>query len=260
MGRKRISDMDTYKFSLDLSGDNKTAVDSVTENLGIKYGPFINLLIRSVCRMPDSMKQKFIDFCMDQCQLLNEQMLNAGGFDKKALEDEKSRYVEFAKIINDGIDVDSESDIDTDPNMKKYALKDGVLIVPKEWIVLNPEEAQDCLYAGVVECRNSKKYGIPHFCFFTNIQYSNEYDQKHQDRINKLCCEKWDKFNEIMNLQVQLIPDPKNKGQYKNSKEYLASPAIGHFSILATDDKLYDNDPPYGAVIIRSGNNENDEN
>lgn len=252
MGRKRIVDMGTYKFSLNISGENKATVDIATDNLGIKYGPFINLLIRSICRMPESMKNAFINFCMDQCKKLNDQILHAGAFDKKALEEEKARYLEIARLINGGVKLNLEQEVDSDPTMQKLALKDGVLIIPKDWIVLNPEDAKNCLYAGVVECRNSAKYGIPHFCFFTNKQYGNEYDQALQDYINKLCCEKWPKFEKIMQQEVKPIPDSENKGQYLNSKEYLASPAIGHFHILATDDKLYDNDPPYGAVIIRN--------
>lgn len=43
--------------------------------------------------------------------------------------------------------------------VQKYDIKNGVLICPKDWIVLNPEEAKNMEYAGVVECRNSEVFG-----------------------------------------------------------------------------------------------------
>ena len=251
MGRRKISDMPSYKFSMDLSGDNKEAVDRTTENYGMRYGPFINLLIQTFCRMPKSMKKTFLDFCIVKCQELNEQILTAGAMEKKELEKEKSRYLEVARILNDGCEI-NKNEVDNDPTMTKIAIKNGYLIIPRNWILLNPEQSKDCLFAGVVECRNSDKFGIPHFCFFTDKKYASDYDKAYTNRIDKLCCKKWPEFENVIKNQVELIPDPEHKGQYLNEKEHLASPVIGHFSILATDDELYDADPPCGAMIVRT--------
>lgn len=255
MARKRILALSSYKFSMDLSGENKDAVDEATENFGMKYGPFINMLIQRFMRMPDRMKKAFIDFCISQCQEIDRQLEVAGDFEKKNLEKEKEHYLEIARIINGGIDISYEADSD----MKKIAMKDGYLIIPKEWIVLNEEDAMYCRYAGVVECRNSAKYGIPHFVFFTHAKYGRDYDT---DLINEMCCDAWPKFKDIMAQQVEPIKDPEKPGEYLNVQEHLASPYIGHFSIDEADSGLRDiEDMPYGAMIVRTSteNTEDDE-
>lgn len=258
MGRKRINDLLSYKFSMDLNGENKVSMDEITENFQVKYGPFVNLLIKSFCRMPDRMKEAFIAFCIEKCKELNEQIVVAGEIEKKGLEDEKNRYLEIARIINGGIEIAYEDD---DPTMKKIALKDGILIIPKDWILLNPEQAPQYSYAGVVECRNSDKYGIPHFCFFTNYKHGCDYTDDFTEHIEELCCQKWPEFRDIMKKEVKLIPDPEHKGKYLNAEEHLASPVIGHFHITSTDDEYFDENPPYGAMIIRKNKtNDNNEN
>ena len=138
-------------------------------------------------------------------------------------------------------------------------MKDGYLIIPKEWIVLNEEDAMYCRYAGVVECRNSAKYGIPHFVFFTHAEYGRDYDT---DLINEMCCNAWPKFKDIMAQQVEPIKDPEKPGEYLNVQEHLASPYIGYFSIDEADSGLRDiEDMPYGAMIVRTSteNTEDDE-
>ena len=249
MARKRIADMLSYKFSMDLSGDNKIAMDNMTEKFGMKYGPFLNFLIKKLCRMPDSMKQAFIAFCLQKCSEINDRLANAEGFEKKDLEEEKNSYLEMARIFNGGTPVEFSEE---DPTMKKYMMEDGVLIVPKDWIILNPELEGKCRYAGVVECRNHLKYDIPHFVFFTDIQYACDYDKHYTENIYELCTEKWSRFKEIRDKEVKLIPDPEKPGRYINEEEHLASPVIGLFHILRNDDEHYDDDPPYGAVIVNT--------
>lgn len=249
MARPKILDQDFHKFTLDLSGDNKIAIDGITQNFQMKYGPFINLLIKSICRMTPRMKNAFIEFCKSKCDEINAQIKVAGEREKKDLEEEKGKYLEIARIINGGLEIEYNND---DPTMRKIALKDGMLIIPKDWIVLNEEDAANCRFAGCVECRNSQKLGIPHFCFFANHQYACDYDDQFIESINESCCKKWPQFQEILHKQVKPIPDPDHRGKYLNTEEYLAAPIIGHFHIVCDDDELFDGHPPYGAMILRS--------
>lgn len=255
MARKRILSLASYKFSMDLSGENKEAVDDATENYGMKYGPFINMLIKNFLRMPTGMKQAFTGFCISKCQELDKLLEVAGAMEKKSIEMEKEQYLEIARIINGGIDIH----YDDTPDMRKIAMKDGYLIIPKDWIVVNEEDAAHYRYAGVVECRNHVKYGIPHFVFFTNAEYPKDYDT---DLINEMCCEAWPKFKDIIDQQVEPIRDPDNPGQWLNAKEHLASPYIGHFMIDEADSDLREiEDMPYGAMIVRTSaaNTDDDE-
>ena len=62
MGRKRIHDLNSYKFTVDIGGENKKILDDLTENLNIKYGPAVNLIISTFCGMPKMIRQEFKDF------------------------------------------------------------------------------------------------------------------------------------------------------------------------------------------------------
>lgn len=252
MGRKRIIDQDSYKFSMDLSGDNKVAIDRISSNYNLKYGPFFNMLVKTICRMAPKIRESFIDFCIAKCDEINNQIVGAGENEAKILNAEKNQYLEIAQLLNDGIPVSYDN---TDPCLRKIPVKNGLLVIPKEWILLNQEDAENCLYAVVVECRNAAKYKIPHFVYFS----LRKYDVSMSDYINELCCEKWPGFHDVIKAQVTLIPDPEHKGEYLNAQEHLASPVIGYFDILATDDELFDDDPPYGAVIVRTNTPKTDD-
>ena len=56
----------------------------------------------------------------------------------------------------------------------------GYALFPKEWIVLNEEDAASSKYAYVFEGRNGEKYGVPHFIYFSEICY---YDRPARDAV-----------------------------------------------------------------------------
>lgn len=239
----------SYKFSLDLSPENKNAMDEISERFGMKSGPCLNYLINHIFSLSHDMKKAFVSFCISKCNEINEDLITADGYAKKQLERDKKSYLDLARIFNGGIPVNYN---DEDPRMAKYRMKDGVLIAPKDWIILNPELEGKCKYAGVVEAKNHAKYGIPHFVFFTNIKYSCDYDEALTKKVYNWCVEKWDPFSEIINLEKKgrLIPDPEKPGEYLNLEEHRALPVIGLFHIIRNDDDYFDDDPPYGAVIV----------
>ena len=80
--------------------------------------------------------------------------MGAGENEAKILNAEKNQYLEIAQLLNDGIPVSYDN---TDPCLRKIPVKNGLLVIPKEWILLNQEDAENCLYAVVVECLNAAK-------------------------------------------------------------------------------------------------------
>lgn len=66
MARRKIIDSDSCKFSLDVSGDNKKTLDNLTANYMLKYGPMINKIIGTFCRMPDSIKKVIAKACLTE--------------------------------------------------------------------------------------------------------------------------------------------------------------------------------------------------
>ena len=253
MPRKKIIDSKSCKFSVDVSGDNKEILDELTENYMFKYGPMINKIIGTFCRMPKSIKKVIEKACLAEYNRLGAELEDiTEEFHRKPLEQERESYLEILKLINGGI-YEIASEPEEEETMKTIKLTDGYLIIPKDWIVVNPEQAEDCRYAAVLECRNSAKYGVPHFIYLNNFRYGNEYTDMMEENFYELCRKAWPKFTEIeeLNKKNQLVPDPEHKGQYLNAEAHLAAPIIGLFSIEEQGDNPF-NDPPYGAMIVRT--------
>ncbi|RGW47727.1 hypothetical protein DWV67_15370 [Dorea formicigenerans] len=246
MGRKKILDLQSHKFSLDISGENKRVLDSETNAFGLKYGPFINFMLSRFCRMSDDIKEVINIALINKCEELNKQLAVCGeGFEKQNIEQKKAECLDIFKIINNGKELDSNI---LSPIMRKIMIQDGYAILPKDWIILNEEDAIHCQYVGVVECRNFSKYGIPHFAFFL----LEKYDAVYYDEICDLCCQKWEEFTEILKKQVDLIPDSERPGSYLNGEEYLQAPNIGIFPIKDSTEKESGQEFPYGAMVVRT--------
>lgn len=138
--------------------------------------------------------------------------------------------------------------------MQKISLKNGYLLIPEDWIIVNPEVSTSTNYAAVIECRNFRKYNVPHFVYLNNIKYEKDYDDNFEKEFYKMCTTIWPQFKEIEKLSNsnQPIEDPDNKGKYLNIKEHLSAPIIGIFSIVEQNDMLTTEEAPYGAMIIRN--------
>ena len=253
MPRKKIIDSKSCKFSLDVSGDNKQVLDELTDNYMSKYGPMINKIIGTFCRMPKSIRKVIEKACLAEYNRLTAELEHiTEEFHRKPLEQERESYLEILRLINGGV-YEIVDEPEEEETMKKIKLSDGYLIIPKDWIVVNPEQSENCRYAAVLECRNSEKYGVPRFIYLNNYRYENEFTDSMEEHFYELCRKAWSKFSEIeeLNKKNKLVPDPEHKGQYLNAEAHLAAPIIGLFSIEEQGENPF-NDPPYGAMIVRT--------
>lgn len=242
MGRKRILDLESYKFTLNVHGDNKIPLDILTEELGEKYGPVINMIISTFCNMPKDIKAEFLDFCRIKIEEIEKIQKVAEKMEYQELQRKKEYYQRILKIVNVRNALNDSKKVE---HTKKIPLKNGCLYIPGDWILLNPEDAENCEYAGVVECRNSYLYKIPHFVFFTQ-----DFASESETFINELCVKTYPKFREIMKMQVEPIPDPEKKGHYLNEKEFFTAPIIGHF-LIPEKEEVYKSKLEYNAMIVR---------
>lgn len=234
------------KISFDILDTNYDKLVNLTSTYNCKLGPLINNIVSLLLDIPDDVRAQLIDVCQKDIVRTNMELENATGFGQNELENHKKHMLELARLFNNGKTVELT---DEDPNkLTKYNVKDGYLLVPRNWICLNPEEEGKYKYAGVIECRNHIKYGIPHFFFYTNERLPKDYDEQ---QLIDMACTKWPEFKEkVVDQQVALINDPERPGLYLNSKEHLASPVIGYFALLRDDDPLFDDEPPMGAMIV----------
>ena len=243
----------TKKMSIDLSEENKIKLEKIKEETRRPYGNTINILIDTFCDLPEEISEDMINFCKAKVRMLLDQMDKSGEFEVEVLSSKIQKYLDIMTFLNNGNEI-SIDQIKREPVMKTILIKNGTVICPRDWIVVNPEQADQCEYAGVVECRNAEWYGIPHFLFLTNTKYASDYSDQEIDHIDKLCAQESPLFARAVANQVSLIADPVRPGEYLNAKKHLTSPLVGHFHLYEHGDPCYPADykPPYGAMIVRN--------
>ncbi|MCR5099323.1 MAG: hypothetical protein K6B14_10275 [Lachnospiraceae bacterium] len=243
MGRIKIHNDDSYKLSFIVDDKIKKILDADKDNYGSKYGPMINFILENLCNMPEKVKRSLLDFCSFQVKNIINQIDYADDFAKQDLIKEKQVYLNIAKIINHGKSINI---------LRQINIKNGVLHIPDNWIVVNPEDAEKCQYAAVMECQNSNRYGIPHFILLCNYRYGQDYPKDFENQFIKKCCVKWPNFKEqVLDKQVVGIPSMDGKG-LQNEKEFLEAPNIGIFHIWEENDEhLSSDETPYGSKIVR---------
>lgn len=137
--------------------------------------------------------------------------------------------------------------------MYHLSIKDGTLIYPLDWYVLNRHQANTFKYAGVVTYRNCEKYDLPYLVFLTDKKYSFEYTDKDIEEIKKLCLYTVEKdFTEIFDLEIEPILD--EKGAITNKEDWEKAPSLNFFSIYEDGDPKFGPNymPPNNAKIIRN--------
>ena len=245
------------KLTTDLADGNRAILDQLKEDNRWNYGYTINTMISTFGNMPVSVKKYLLGVVKQKLKELNKRMDVAGDFELGELTKEHVAYDNIAKFLNDGRRITLE-DLKSEPSMQKIAMQDGYLICPEDWKIVNPEDAKKCLYAGVIECRNGSRLGIPHYVYFCNYRYGSDYPKGFTDRMEKKVASLYPTFKDVLAKQITLIDDPENPGSYLNADEWMESPTIGHFAIYIQDDPSYGKNynPPAGARIVRENINE----
>ncbi len=240
------------KLTTDLADGNRAILDQLKEDNRWNYGYTINTMISTFGNMPVSVKKYLLGVVKQKLKELNKRMDVAEVFELGELAKEYDAYDNIAKFLNDGRRITLE-DFKIDPLMQKIAMQDGYLICPENWKIVNPEDAKECLYAGVIECRNSSRLGIPHYLYFCNYRYGGDYPEGFTDEIDKKVATLYPEFKDVLAKQVTLIVNPDNPETFLNADEWMESPTIGHFSIYIQGDPLYGKnyDPPAGTRIVR---------
>ncbi|MCD8249267.1 MAG: hypothetical protein LUC60_05370 [Lachnospiraceae bacterium] len=87
---------------------------------------------------------------------------------------------------------------------KRIALKDGICIVPKDWIVVYADDPEDCISAHAVISRNEIKFGIPRFVALSALPYGECVSDDLMIKIYEACSRKYPRFDELFHQQVNL--------------------------------------------------------
>lgn len=115
------------------------------------------------------------------------------------------------------------------PNITQHDLNGGYILYPKDWIIVNPDEAMNCHFAGVIECRLAS-YNMPHLLFFSSKKMS-ALTKDDFEKINRKATEAYPAFKDMLEQQVTPIDDPDQPGHMLNADEWMKSPQLGYFPI-----------------------------
>lgn len=242
------------KLTFDLTAENKAILEKLNSSTSIPYGRLINLLINEVCNMMDPihdiMQSALMHLYGQAKKSLAQAKKNDDEYHRFELERELKSISNLLMFISDDFSEPSE---DRPREMKKIALADGYLVIPKDWIVANEEQAQYSHNAVVIECQGDRDAPIPHFIYLFDGKSANDLSDRQEKDFYSKCIEKWPGFRAILaeSNANQPIQDPDDPLRYLNADEYLRKIKIGIFYIDDAGD-YPTGDPPYGAVIVRS--------
>lgn len=253
MGRLR------KKISFDLEFGNEEYLNFLKEKKGIQTGKCLNELLRFFAKKDSSSsiqsaQYELLTYCKFQLKKLYKQLDNCEPFEKRNIYDKMMDYSIIAKYLNNGSGL-KQSDLLDLTSMKKIELADGYILVPNSLIILNLDEAHNCKNAIIVECKNSKKYNIPTFIYFTNSSSIDEFDKSDYQLIHQKCKQYYEDFTWVLANQVTPIFDPDDSMLLLNQDEWNSAPNIGYFLIYANNDPILGNPyskNPYGIQLFRN--------
>ena len=241
------------KVSIDFLESTYQRVVNNAKRAQVSNSKIINTLVDVFLDLPADIQQSISTYCQ---KCYNEDLSMADmltGFLRQEKLISASRYRQISEFF--GMD-----NSDLLPNMKKIYLKQGYVIFPSDWIILSDVcgKPEQCMYAGVVECRNAKKYRIPHFIFFSDYRNSADYPADFVDKVYAKCIVADPDIKQYYNMQ-QSLPDLSRSDEEGQEliRAWMDAPEFGIFSLAEKGIPPYWNVsdpnyiPPYGAMIVR---------
>lgn len=243
MARPKVLDHPKYRLSIVLDDDTKDLLDKVSDRYGAKYSKMIPKLLHEICDMTPSVKSSVLDFLVKKIEQNKEILRVCNKEEKETLLKDQEEYLNIYQLITQGIAFPEDDSID----MTYVQIKNQSLVrYPKEWIVLNPEEALECRYAGVVTLRGvadtvEKQYA--HILFFS--EQDDEYTEDEYKKILSRCCGISRKIDDIIRGQCFL------NFKHKREDDLLFVSKISISPLPEKKGKLAEGNYLYGACILR---------
>ena len=137
--KKTIS---TNRLTIDLTNKSKKILENLKLNLSMPFGTIVNNIISTFCDIPEDMKTDLIQYCKLQINDLSNRMEGAAPLEFENLSRKRKKYINIITFLNKGVSVDIDLDIRQKENkMKKIMIKDGYILYPEDWILINPEDS-----------------------------------------------------------------------------------------------------------------------
>ena len=239
-------------YRLKLTPESKAILDD-KKNAGSTYVDSINSLIEIFGDLPEDVNHDLMAFAKNKALQLSKRMVLSGLFASSKMEASVDKYLAIIEYLNNGIPVSMEK-IREELDMQKVAMKDGYLICPKDFVLINSQDAKDMETAWIIECRNANKFGVPHYVVFWHPKEDYEPAEVYDSYLLDQLLRRIPKFQRIVDMQVTPIHDPDQPENILNEKEFMAAPTIGYYPVHVHGDpnKPADYKPPYGVQIVKN--------
>lgn len=243
--------MDSHCFyRLKLTPLSKAILDD-KKNSGSTYVDAINNLIDVFGSLPDDISSDLTFFAKSKALYLSKDMESSGLFMAATKKKSLDKYLAIIAYLNAGIPISIE-EIRDELDMRKIEIKNGCLIYPKDFVLVNSQDAKDMEAAYVIECQNAKRYDIPYYIVFWHPHKPYETTEAYNAKLLAQLLQKIPEFQRIVDLQVSPIYDPEHPEIILNEKELDEAPTIKYFPVYVHGDprKPADYKPPRGVEIV----------
>lgn len=250
------SDVAKVKSVITFDLSNFRVASREAKKLGTTFSRYLNYLISLTLDVPTLVQGELSTFCAQKSASVDEQNSLYWMYRERNIQES---YKELAIFW-------AQKDPYTKGKnmlMRKTDMKDGYIVYPADWVVLDGVQcdAKDSVRACVIEVKNGKKYGMPHFLFFTNKDVGDPFTIDEENAIHLACIKAVPNFAQVLRDGVDQPTMPMSDPRYKEAaKRFLASPIPGIFYIPATDDPYYcmQDEPLFGCRIVRNVNKKED--
>lgn len=244
----------TNKLTFDLTDKNKVMLEKLRIGTHIPFGRLVNILIDSVCYMPDRLRDVLQEVLEQEGVLVKEEIdslkVNGNDFFCRELKLEQQVICNLLMFVNNEQFNYIEK---TQKEMKNIPLADGYLVIPADWVMVNEEQARNSHYAAVLECAGSIESKIPHFIYFYERANACDFSSSQEKDFYDKCIEKCPEFKAVLDESNSnhLVQNPDGTVQYPSIKDFSKKAKVGIFFIGDAGDHP-SGEPPCGAVIVRS--------
>ena len=221
MTKQKKYDENAKQFSIVFNGENKEILETLAAETGSKYGPLLNNMVSAFCNMSPALKETVQAAILNRMKYLSSIIENCPNdlFHVRECEESLIECQNVLTFINGEKVILSKEEC----LYRKVPIKDGTLIIPQKWEILNPEE-NTRRYAGVI-CININESII--FPFYMNKESVENLKDSEKKQIKDFC------VNKLSNQDIDV-------------KE------TNFYDIIDDANPKFNNNPPYGAYIKRN--------
>lgn len=245
------------RFSVDTTDETNRKIDELLKRDSISKSALISEIIENYVDLDDSTRSEIQQFCKKKHRQHLKESLEIE-HDEYSIEKEDrmaKQYASLEKMYGRfASDNTSSKEI---RDMKKMYLKDGYVVFPDGWIVVNPEASERSRYAYVIETVDLyNQFKMPHFIFFDDDTI--DHVEQKRNSIFAEASRMYPRLNDILDKEVTPVYGKEDSYGIRpllNSDEYNHAPKVLIFKIADAGNERHQ-DYPYNAKVYRENRKE----